>query len=130
MVGHRNGRVAVFEPQLLEPRVAQAPRRHFHGFARAFHLGERVEAAVVALHAQPGRFFGHQRFVFVAFGAPQLEVAVRHAHPVAAPGEKPQHDHRIHTARYGQQHPVVGRQQSVLLYIMFKRFGKSHESVN
>ena len=126
VVGHGDGRVAVFAPQFLEPGVAQAPRRHLHRFARAFHLGLRVEAAVVAHRTQTGRFVGDQHFVFVALGAPQLEVAVRHAHAVAAPGEERQHDHRVHAARDRQQYPVVACQQPVFFYVMFECLGKGH----
>lgn len=43
-----------------------------------------------------------------------LASTVRHAHRIAAAGEKRQHDHRIHAPRNGQQDAVVVRRQVIL----------------
>ena len=114
MVGDRHGRIAVFAAQKVEPRVAQPPGRHFHRLARALHFGRGFEPLVVKLHAVLLRFLFHQHLVLFALGTPQLEIAVRHAHRIAAAGEKRQHDHRIHAPRNGQQDAVVVRRQVIL----------------
>ena len=114
MVGDRHGRVALPAAQGVEPRIAQASCRHFHRLARALHFGRGFEPLVVKLHAVLLRFLFHQHLVLFALGTPQLEIAVRHAHRIAAAGEKRQHDHRIHAPRNGQQDAVVVRRQVIL----------------
>ncbi|CCZ76286.1 unknown [Alistipes finegoldii CAG:68] len=114
MVGDRHHRVAVFAAQGVEPCVAQPPGGHLHRLARALHFGRRFEAFVVELDAVFPCLFLHQHLILVALRAPQLEIAVRHADPVAAAREERQHDHRVHAARNGQQNAVVVRRQIVV----------------
>ena len=126
MVGDGDGRVAVLAAQGVEPCVAQPPGRHLHRLARALHFGPGLEAPVVERRAVLFGLVFHQHFVLVALCAAQLEVAVGHAHPVAAAGEQREHDHRVHAARDGEQDFVVVRGEVVLVDVALKRVQKIH----
>ena len=126
VVRHGHGRVAVRAAQLVEPGVAQAPRRDLHRVARALHFGRGVEPSVVEGHAVACGLLLDEHFVLVALGAAQLEVAVGHARAVSRRGEEPQHDHRVHAARYGEQYAVVGRHEGVAPDVAGEFFAEVH----
>ena len=124
VVRHGDGRIAVLAPQLLEPRIAQPAGRHLHRLARALHFGRRVEPPVVARHAVAGRLARYGHLVLVALGAAQLEIAVRHAEPIAQRGHERQQHHRIDAARNGQQNTVVAGKEPVALDVGLKTVGQ------
>ncbi len=88
MVGDGDDIVTLRAAKLLEPRITQPPSGHFHRFARALHLTGRVETSVVTRHAQFGSLLSNQHFVFVAFGPPQLEIAMGDPRTEAAAREQ------------------------------------------
>ena len=100
-------RVAILVAQLLKPAISQTTCCHLHRLARKLHLCGGVETAVVALNAIFSGTLLHQYLVLVALRATQLEVAVCHAHIVAAVYAERHQYHRIHSARYGQQYLVL-----------------------
>ena len=113
-------RVAVLLAQLGKPRVAQAAGCHLHRFARALHLAHGVEAAVVALDAIFACVLLYQYLILVALCSTQREVAVRHAHRVAAIHTERHQHHRIHSTRYGEQNLILRRKEFFARDVLLK----------
>ena len=126
MVRHRNGRISLRDAQLLKPGIAQTTSCHLHRLARTLHLGLGIEAAVVVRHTILRRHTRYELLILIALGTAQTEIAMRHTDPIARLDKQRQHDHRIDTARDGQQQPILGRKELMLGNILLKTSLQRH----